>query len=602
MEIYFGENLQKLVKSYGVENYQKRDIFSDLQQYINSDNDKRVCALYGLRRTGKTTLMMQSLLEQNIDDCMLILCSEEDDTGTLKRELNQNKDYNIIYIDEVTKLNNFVNTASILSDHYAILGKKIILSGTDSYALELASRDELYDRCHLLHTTYISFKEYNRLLNKNIDEYIRFGGTLTDGKTFYNKDSEEKYLNSSIVNNIKNSLAQIGRDGEFGVLSALYYHDEFTSFLQKIIELNNRSFFAKTVNKTFKSHDMGSLYDLLSKSKEVLDEDFSFLTSMELREKIRLSLEIKEPLLTKVTDKMIEAAIKHLKWADVIYPIPNSDEVIFTQPGLRYSQLENEMETLKNFNDFSKCSLKARKILFDKLESDIKGRMLEDIIFYQLAKDENISNNYYIFKYQTEIFENNKHQNKEIDIVLRNKITCDSYWLEVKYSKIQYEKQIEHLNNADLENKFLSDIGARGAKVIRKFILYRGETSLQNGEISYVNVSDFLIDPYNFLNDKEYYKEQMRKNIKLQDYSFAYSIYGTICNSKDKPLSFMKEVIKNNGINGDILASAVETVTDCEYQDCYFKAKLLQDTLNTEEYKQAFAKEQGQSKATEYTK
>ena len=53
---------------------------------------------------------------------------------------------------------------------------KIVLSGTDSLGFLFAQNKELYDRAVTIHTTFVPFSEYSRLLR--IDEYIRYGGTL----------------------------------------------------------------------------------------------------------------------------------------------------------------------------------------------------------------------------------------------------------------------------------------------------------------------------------------------------------------------------------------------------------------------------------------
>ena len=41
-----------------VEHYEKRNIYKYLLDYINNDYSGKVCILYGLRRTGKTTLLL----------------------------------------------------------------------------------------------------------------------------------------------------------------------------------------------------------------------------------------------------------------------------------------------------------------------------------------------------------------------------------------------------------------------------------------------------------------------------------------------------------------------------------------------------------------
>ena len=170
--------------------------------------------------------------------------------------------------------------------------------------------------------------------------------------------------------------------------------------------------------------------------------------------------------------------------------------MIFTQPGLRYSQLESELNVLKNSKELLACPAQIRNIVYDKLESDIKGRMLEDIIFYQLAKDEKISYKYSTFKYKSVVDENMGRRDKEIDIVLMGKKTNNSYWIEVKYSKAQDDNQSVHLISKTLENKFKEETNT---EVTGKIILYRGENLSITNDITSVNASDFLLNPYKYL-------------------------------------------------------------------------------------------------------
>ena len=49
----------------GVRNLKDRDCFKQLQKYLNSDATDRVCLVFGLRRTGKTTMLRQAVLTQH---------------------------------------------------------------------------------------------------------------------------------------------------------------------------------------------------------------------------------------------------------------------------------------------------------------------------------------------------------------------------------------------------------------------------------------------------------------------------------------------------------------------------------------------------------
>ena len=66
---------------------------------------------------------------------------------------------------------------------------KIVLSGTDSLGFWLAMDEELYDRAKAIHTTFIPYREYSRLLGiDSIDEYIRYGGTLRAGELAFDDE------------------------------------------------------------------------------------------------------------------------------------------------------------------------------------------------------------------------------------------------------------------------------------------------------------------------------------------------------------------------------------------------------------------------------
>ena len=57
----FGEALKDTAAS--VAKYNKRDLFKSLWKFLQGNYFGKVCLLYGLRRTGKTTLLMQAINE-----------------------------------------------------------------------------------------------------------------------------------------------------------------------------------------------------------------------------------------------------------------------------------------------------------------------------------------------------------------------------------------------------------------------------------------------------------------------------------------------------------------------------------------------------------
>ena len=95
-----------------------------------------------------------------------------------------------VFLDEVTLMEDFIDGAAVFSDVFAASGMKVILSGTDSLGFLFTEDEQLYDRCIMLHTTFIPYKEFEYVLGiKGIDEYIRYGGTMSMSGVNYNEDS-----------------------------------------------------------------------------------------------------------------------------------------------------------------------------------------------------------------------------------------------------------------------------------------------------------------------------------------------------------------------------------------------------------------------------
>ena len=174
-----------------VKSFKKRDGFQALHDYIYGPRQDKVFILCGLRRTGKTTLIRQILFEMSNDDLArtaLVQITAKDTLANVNQDLKhlESAGYRFIFFDEVTLMEDFISGAALFSDVYASSGMKIVLSGTDSLGFLFTENEELYDRCIMLHTTFIPYREFERVLGiKGIDEYIRYGGTMSLGGVHY---------------------------------------------------------------------------------------------------------------------------------------------------------------------------------------------------------------------------------------------------------------------------------------------------------------------------------------------------------------------------------------------------------------------------------
>lgn len=151
--------------------------------------------LYGLRRTGKTTLIRQIFAEmsdENLGKAVFIQVTAKDTLANVNQDLKllEAQGFRYVFLDKVTLLEDFIEGVALFSDVFAASGMKIVLSGTDSLGFLFTEDEQLYDRCILLHTTWIPYREFEAVLGiSGIDEYIRYGGTMSLGGAHYNETS-----------------------------------------------------------------------------------------------------------------------------------------------------------------------------------------------------------------------------------------------------------------------------------------------------------------------------------------------------------------------------------------------------------------------------
>ncbi len=194
----------------------KRKAFAILKDFVLSDEcyQGEILAVCGLKRTGKTTLLKQLLCDivAYTASCAFLEMQDSDTMKMLERRIEeeQAKGKTVIFINEITKVSDFINNSSSLADCFAKAGVRIIISGKYSLSVAFAEDYELYDRVRKVNTTYISFAEYHTLFpSEDINDYIRYGGL------FYKNEAEKStigyenilsYLHDAVTMNIANSL------------------------------------------------------------------------------------------------------------------------------------------------------------------------------------------------------------------------------------------------------------------------------------------------------------------------------------------------------------------------------------------------------------
>lgn len=487
-----------------VAKYGKRDCFRTLKKFVQGSYEGKICILYGLRRTGKTTLLFQMMGELLNEKVAYIKIQTSDNMSNLTKDLNQlyQLGYKYVFIDEITLMSDFINTAAVLSDIFSMMGMKIVVSGTDSLGFAMANRNELYDRNVMIHTSFISFKEYARLLKiQSVDSYIEYGGTLKmenmsfddpdaafDDVSFRDDESTRKYIDTAISRNIQHTLKNDNYGEYFNQLRELYEQNELTNVINRIVERMNHDFLLSVVEEKFKSRDFGSARDLLlhdapAETAFVLnDVDYA-----KIIERLKAIIEIKEKdeLKVKITDEHIKKVKAYLIALDLVVNIPlrlesakDQDYYIFSQPGMRYSIAKALVYSLMQDEYFKSISEQDKSYIVEKILSDVKGRMLEDIVLLELNKS--VSKDKEVFQFRFDL-------GGEFDMVVYNKgeHSCKIY--EIKHSSKAVIEQAKHLLNKEKCNI----IESRYGKIIGKYVLYRGKDETV-GDIQYLNIEKFL--------------------------------------------------------------------------------------------------------------
>ena len=204
-----GTELKQYIENTRYTDLEERDFVSCVYHYLTKSHSNRVLSISGLRGTGKTTGILQAIARLNDYDNTVFLSINaganinSQDLCLLINRKYSNKKY--IIIDEITRVTGMIEGVSFLSDNYCMSGKRVVISGTDSFALDLVSNASLYHRVINKNVTFVSYAETKRTLGLSVSEYIDYGGLFTFDKL---RDVEDayRYTQTAIIDNILNTI------------------------------------------------------------------------------------------------------------------------------------------------------------------------------------------------------------------------------------------------------------------------------------------------------------------------------------------------------------------------------------------------------------
>ena len=104
--------------------------------------------------------------------------------------------------------------------------------------------------------------------------------------------------------------------------------------------------------------------------------------------------------------------------------------------------------------------------------------MLEDIVILETKRAYGLKRNVFKLKFAS----------GEFDMVIQDKTKKQCEIFEIKHTKEQFPAQYRHINDEEKISLTETQFG----RVIRKCVLYRGESQLLENGVEYKNVEEFL--------------------------------------------------------------------------------------------------------------
>ena len=494
-----GSILYQFVES--IATWKKRKCYKVLKEYLYSDIRDRVFILYGLRRTGKTTLIRQAIYEMDVymqEKTAFVQVHEGLTMTELYKDLRvlEARGYQYVFIDEVTLLEDFIEDAALLSDIFAASGMKIVLSGTDSLGFMITKSEQLYDRCFLCHTTFIPYSEFEDVLGiKGIDEYIHYGGTMSISGKNYNQGlgvfetekSTNTYVDSAIAHNIQHSLMYYQHGNHFRSLGELYEKKELTSVINRVVEDMNHKFTIDVLTREFKSNDLSISAKNLRKDKVEPTEILYEIDVKRVTEKLKeaLSIRNKAEQLVTIEDAHRFEIKEYLDLLDLTVEIETRSvqdyrkkelRTVFSQPGMRYAQVKALLDALVQEEMFLELSLKEQTRIKARIMNEVQGRMMEDII---LLETKLARLNCQVFKLQFAV--------GEYDMVVFDRDNCCCEIYEIKHSTEVVSEQCRYLR----EEEKLKVTEFCYGDIVGKYVIYRGK-DVEIEDVKYLNVENYL--------------------------------------------------------------------------------------------------------------
>ncbi|MDO5406781.1 MAG: AAA family ATPase [Eubacteriales bacterium] len=479
---YTAERLQSFVLKSDEVQKKRRFCYKQLMGFLLT-RGKDICALMGIRRTGKTVLMLQAIYDLMTtyhipaERIAYITIGEKNtlDDMELMHAIDRlaAQDVRYIFVDEISYVHMELedNTLNLLADRLAKSGVKIVIAGTFSYAIRLLAKETLFDRMQLIDTTYFSFKEAHEVFGQDLDTFLQYGGVIN-----FEESSEllspADYMDTAIVQNIVKSIFKSDRRYELLMtvpdsMKQGKSEKELQAMVSNLIRITVDTHMKKLVvenlaNKSFyKFSDVGRIASAIRShsEQEALANEALDIINLDKKTYYRILADYigNSEQIPKETFQAIIRILEEIGIKQDIFR-GNDTVSVFIPNYLRYGLCDQIMQAIGD---------KIREETNQRYDADLAGEILmgsiqEAVCYLDLKAAKTIDFDMY----------RTSDGSCEADLVIRNK---QEGWIdvyEIKHSSQVVYEQAKHLLNRD----FIREIEQVFSCNVRNYyVLYNGQ-------------------------------------------------------------------------------------------------------------------------------
>ncbi|MDR1061888.1 MAG: AAA family ATPase [Clostridiales bacterium] len=469
--------------------FKQRDFVAPLVKYCVSGNyNGKIGIVYGLRSTGKTVGMLQAaeeLINRGHKVAYARFNYDEFAMGDANIEIKAlaAQGCSHFFIDEATYLEGFLNAVAEWPDAYVPDHKiKIVISGTDSFLLNMARVTSLFHRCEQFSANWCSFDEYKRITGASFEEYKSSGGIFAS-------DGMPEFIQAALVENLLRTM----RHCAFDASRPNAYTDRLLDVSAAIVYKVIVSVLKCTAEKSIKRH-----FAEYANEKNVLDfgeavSNWTKEDKRDLRKRVAEAMAVYDDFNgIDYPAETVEMLIAFLLQVDCLTEA-YSAAANFGGAGVK--------DALYYFSQAALMSYAAGETVKDALElSDINQAEFERGI-HQAAEgfiNESVSFAHVLrsAKKSDEVFRYRDEKLREVDIVVKNFADKTVRLIEVK-SKGRIDVRTIFANEARhlYDDGVLANLGISDEYAVSRLVVYCGDSKIiehQKGNLALAGIEDFI--------------------------------------------------------------------------------------------------------------